>query len=352
MRTKRILTLALAVLLGTSGLMACDKGIEDTPVDAPSEGTVSDYEAATKPTADTARDEHVETEKTTSAISETDAPVDTTEEKADETPTYEMYSIGAFSDGLAPIATSAGYGFIDTNGNITIPPAYDEVADFYDGYARVCKNGKYGYIDKLGNPVIDLVYEDASAEFKEVTLVTKDGVKQYINREGAVVYTATGTEVDFGEFSNGYFWVETLEKKLSGNVSILTYYNTNGIIASSYIGYQNIGEYSSVNKYGYAFARNIEVYSGSLGSGGIFELALGKSPCLYSGELTAVAGSFVRSDDFWYLDYQKQEVIQVNELFEQGMTKGWYFTHWTKHGLFDENIYLAAFSDNFGSLVP
>ena len=212
MRTKRILTLALAVLLGTSGLMACDKGIEDTPVDAPSEGTVSDYEAATKPTADT------------------------TEEKADETPTYEMYSIGAFSEGLAPISTNAGYGYIDMNGQIVIAPSYEE-----------------------------------ASEFDTLALVRYQDTLQYINRNGETVYVHNGTKENLGECKNGFFWATTIEETLSGNIPTITYYDQNGQIAFSIEGaseaIQQIPDHnlngwnivdismSSFNEYGYAIVK-------------------------------------------------------------------------------------------------
>ncbi len=330
MKTKRMTTLALAVLLSATSAMACNKPTEPKPSDTTPEGTISDYEVATKP-ANTDRDERDETEKNTNDFSNTDNPTDTTDKATDTAPDYEIYSIGSFSDGLAPIATSEGYGFIDMNGNITITPAYDEVADFYDGYARVRKDGKYGYIDKSGNPVIDLVYEDASAELKEVALVTKDGVKQYINREGAVVYTATGNEVAFGEFSNGYFWVETMEEKLSGNANTTSFYNAIGELWNSFT-LRNYGEYTSPNKYGIFLLR--------LADDKALMYDLKASLPLYQGEVYSMQGSFVNGENgLYYIDYEKQEALPAQDLRQ---AEKWGQLGWTIAYSGFHNIYLSA----------
>jgi hypothetical protein len=49
-----------------------------------------------------------------------------------------------------------------------------------------------------------------------------------INTKGEVVYTATGKETAKGYYQNGFFWIETVEVTLQGNIPTLTYYNEKG----------------------------------------------------------------------------------------------------------------------------
>jgi len=85
-----------------------------------------------------------------------------------------------FSEGLAPIwdgdAYSGKYGYIDRDGNVVIPFVYDYAAQFSEGLAYVSKGGtflidvavefddtaedrKFGFIDRDGEVVIPLAYD-------------------------------------------------------------------------------------------------------------------------------------------------------------------------------------------------
>ena len=64
-------------------------------------------------------------------------------------------SYGFFSEGLCTVRSGSGkYGYVDTNGNIAIRPAFDVAEDFSDGLAIVAAGGKWGLIDKHGTFVI------------------------------------------------------------------------------------------------------------------------------------------------------------------------------------------------------
>lgn len=113
--------------------------------------------------------------------------------------------------------------------------------------------GKYGYIntDEL---VIDAVYQSADKSFGTLALVKKDGISQYINAKGEAVYISTGKEVKIGEFCNGFFWVETVEELISGNVNTITYYNEK-VEAAFSIKAENAGDFSSFTDQGYAIVK-------------------------------------------------------------------------------------------------
>lgn len=65
-------------------------------------------------------------------------------------PQYEIVLMHNFSNGLALFATASGkYGYMDTRGNIAIPPLYDRAYDFHEGLALVGNTnsqGQTGYL--------------------------------------------------------------------------------------------------------------------------------------------------------------------------------------------------------------
>ena len=58
-------------------------------------------------------------------------------------------------DTLAPVMENGMCGYVDTEGNLIIPPQFEDCGVFSsDGLASACKDGKYGYIDTSGAFVI------------------------------------------------------------------------------------------------------------------------------------------------------------------------------------------------------
>ena len=56
-------------------------------------------------------------------------------------------------DGMAAIKVGKKWGFIDANGNMVIPPQFEEVNSFSEGSAEVKSNGQWVHIDKTGKIV-------------------------------------------------------------------------------------------------------------------------------------------------------------------------------------------------------
>lgn len=69
----------------------------------------------------------------------------------------EYYSIEPFCEGMARITQESWgnyqYGFINDEGNLVIPLAYDYAESFNNGIAKVTKKNRSFYIDKKGNKV-------------------------------------------------------------------------------------------------------------------------------------------------------------------------------------------------------
>ena len=64
-----------------------------------------------------------------------------------------------------PVYKNGKYGYINSDGAITIPLKFDKADNFFkekDGnlYAIVNKNGKYGVIDAKGNTIVDFIYKE------------------------------------------------------------------------------------------------------------------------------------------------------------------------------------------------
>ena len=59
----------------------------------------------------------------------------------------------SFYDGMAAIKVGKKWGFIDANGNMVIPPQFEEVNPFSEGSAEVKSNGQWVHIDKTGKIV-------------------------------------------------------------------------------------------------------------------------------------------------------------------------------------------------------
>lgn len=158
---------------------------------------------------------------------------------AETTPTPSEYTIDSFENLNEGILVykghneqGTGFGYINSGGIVIVPPIYEEASPFYNGMARVMSNGKYGYIGTDGSIILPCVYDYASEVFNTLSwvTVTNNGTSSshYINTKGEIVYTQTGKEVKVSEFVNGFFWVETKEELISGDVHTMIYYDKTG----------------------------------------------------------------------------------------------------------------------------
>lgn len=134
---------------------------------------------------------------------------------------YTVVDIGRFHDGIARFTV-----YVYDEGYYSTKAANE---GFYDGYLL------YGYMDIDGNVVIEPIYREAPEIIDGVAYVeTYDGVNEYtryiINARGeSVVPDFHETAVRRGTPSEGMIWVETVEKKLSGNEYTMSYYNEDGL---------------------------------------------------------------------------------------------------------------------------
>jgi hypothetical protein len=91
-----------------------------------------------------------------------------------------------FNEGRAAVKRGGLWGYVDTQGQVIVPPCYDGAFAFSQGRAAVHRGGRWGYIDLTGREVIRLHFADARVfqgdGFAEVTTDGRTWTR--INQEG------------------------------------------------------------------------------------------------------------------------------------------------------------------------
>ncbi len=95
------------------------------------------------------------------------------------------------------------WGFMNANGNFTIPPKYDELRDFSDGLAACNLGGKWGYIDPSGATSVAHQFLTCS-DFRGGKALVQDFKNQYfyIDKKGHKLFLCPGSECS--SFVDGY----------------------------------------------------------------------------------------------------------------------------------------------------
>lgn len=132
------------------------------------------------------------------------------------------YEVHEFSDGLAAVLNSNGWGFVNTLGVQVIPCQYNDVEDFQGGYAKVLLTSgnsySYGIIDKSGqtvgavDPTQYISIKNASGGFFSVSS-NESGRERMglVNFTGAAVLPCQYAQVR--SFNEGFAAVSDFEGK-------------------------------------------------------------------------------------------------------------------------------------------
>ena len=70
-------------------------------------------------------------------------------------------------EGFCSFRSNNKYGFIDSIGNLAVPPIYDQVWEYRDGVAWVMKDSLWGNIDVKGNLIVPYTYKYISPIYPE-----------------------------------------------------------------------------------------------------------------------------------------------------------------------------------------
>ncbi len=91
------------------------------------------------------------------------------------------------SEGMSRVRSGDKFGFINENGDLTVPLIYESAENFSEGMARVKRDGKWGFVNKEGKEVIPAAYEEAKSFKNGMAQVKLNGKYHYINKEGIEV---------------------------------------------------------------------------------------------------------------------------------------------------------------------
>ena len=125
--------------------------------------------------------------------------------------------ISNVEDGLGKFSLNGKVGFINTLGEIQIPPQFDFASDFSEGMAQIEIQGKRGYINNEGEVVIPARFDPVfgTGFFSEgLASVKIEGKYGFIDRQGDWVITPAYDLV--GTFHEGTAWV-----KLTGHLGLI-----------------------------------------------------------------------------------------------------------------------------------
>lgn len=135
-------------------------------------------------------------------------------------PIYE--EIGSYYSGMAPFEKGDKYGFLNTSGEETVPPIYDDYDYYFENdWAPVCSNDNWGYIDKKGNVAIALQYSDAKCFVDGMALVAQEAqdglvVWSVIDTKGKTLYVLpSGYRPLIDYFHNGLLLVLNVDENTS-----------------------------------------------------------------------------------------------------------------------------------------
>ena len=130
-----------------------------------------------------------------------------------------------FSEGYGAVCQKGKWGFIDTNGEMKIPLQYEAAMPFSEEMASVKLDGKWGFIDKTGNAVILCIYDNACCFSEGLAPVRYKGVLGYIDKSGKTSIQITGNYVDLSNFYEGMARVCVTK---NNNESLFGMINKNG----------------------------------------------------------------------------------------------------------------------------
>ncbi len=109
-------------------------------------------------------------------------------------------SAGSFSEGLAPVRINRKWGFIYQDGDTLMSGRYEYAYGFNKGMAIVKMNGRYGYLGKTGNLDIPCRYDMAYTFKDSLALVRLGDQFGFINKTGEPVIPARYDDAfDFNE---------------------------------------------------------------------------------------------------------------------------------------------------------
>ncbi len=228
------------------------------------------------------------------------------------------------------------YGYIDSTGQIIIPPKFKGAGEFSEGLAPVRENGYYGYIDETGKYVLPAVYDYGESFVKELAVVHKNGKAGLMKRTGNLQLPFKFLDIEI--LANGFAKVTSTNHK-EGVV------DNNGkmIIDTAYLKIYDFsdGIVTALGKSVYKWQSN----AGAIDSTGKIIIPFGKynsiSP-FYNGYSKVMWADSLGNNSKWGFINKKGDI-----LFSMNDSAGWQPSDYvTKEGIFIVDYFDHGFQDN------
>jgi hypothetical protein len=123
------------------------------------------------------------------------------------------FGLKGFDNGLVPVRQGEKWGYLNTEGKITIPIKYDKATPFNEGFAVVKNNETYIIVNKQGKEIpVDIANIDDLKPFSEqlAPYKTTTGKMGFVDVNGKIAIEAQFLSV--GYFTGGLAWAKTPEK--------------------------------------------------------------------------------------------------------------------------------------------
>ena len=136
-------------------------------------------------------------------------------------PTDLLNALKAQSLAYFPFYDEEKYGFLDSGGQLRIPPSYDSTANSYfcegiqDDFILAYQNGKLGALDKMGRVIADFVHEEIDELEKPLLRVRRQGKQGVVHEAG---FEVLPPQFDSVEVLNDRF----LKTSLNGRQGLTT----------------------------------------------------------------------------------------------------------------------------------
>lgn len=127
------------------------------------------------------------------------------------------------------------YGFIDSTGQVIIPPKYRSAGEFSEGLAPVRENGYYGYIDESGKYVITPQYDYAGSIRNGLGVAFQKGKAGLLDKNGTILLPFQYQNIEI--LQNGMTILTTIS-----NLKGIADNNGNLIIDTSYLSIYEFNE--------------------------------------------------------------------------------------------------------------
>ncbi len=101
-----------------------------------------------------------------------------------------------FKMNLLPFKQDQLFGYMDYDGNILIPPSYEQLGFFHEGLAYASSDGKFGFINKKNERVIPFEFDAVGDFVNGRAIVEKNERIGMIDRSGNIVFPIEFLDLD------------------------------------------------------------------------------------------------------------------------------------------------------------